>query len=183
MAAVRISLASMGSSAAWAFVSCGQTLYAVHLPDSINYNEAGRIAFAQFVISSGGWNAANATMIGVLNNDNRPGANAELTDLAGRLGMRSFRLVRLRKNIDTQPSKEPVAVAVICLFNRQVSSPELELRYQMDKNVRWAEGTGEKRAGQYRPMRPDALLWVSSAWGSGWQEVNSTNCDLSLVKV
>jgi hypothetical protein len=26
-------------------------------------------------------------------------------------------------------------------------------------------------------MRPDALLWVSSAWGSGWQEVNSTNCD------
>lgn len=122
-------------------------------------------------------------MIGVLNNDNRSGANAELTDLAGRLGMRSFRLVRLRKNIDTQPSKEPVAVAVICLFNRQVSSPELDLRYQMDKKVRWVKGTGEKRAGLYRPMRCDALLRVNSGWGAGWQEVNGPNCDLSLVKV
>jgi hypothetical protein len=165
------------------FVSSGATLYAVHIPDSINYNQPGRVAFAQFVTGSGGWNAANATMVAVLNNDNRPAADAELTDLGQRLGIRSFRLVRLRKNIDLLPTKEPQATAVVCLFNQAGNHQGIDLRYQMDKNVRWNEGHGEARSGQYRAMRDDARLGVNAAWGAGWQEVNGTNCSLSLVKL
>ncbi len=165
------------------FVSCGQTLYAVHMPDSPNYDEAGRIAFAQFVTGSGGWNAANATMIGALNNNERPGANAELTDLARRLGVGSFRLVRLRKNIDFTATRAPVAVVVLCLFDPPGTTSGIQLRYQMDKNVRWDKGKGEAQAGRYRAMRDDELLSVNPAWGSGWQQVDGTNSDISLVKV
>jgi hypothetical protein len=161
------------------FVVSGATFSAVHLPDSINYNQAGRVAFAQFVTQGAGWNAAGATMIGVLNGDNRPAAGAELTDLARRLGVASYRLVRLRKNIDVSPTKEAAAAAVLCLKKPGPGST-IELRYQMDKNVRWLAGQGEARSGQYRAMRDDARLAVNAGWGAGWQEVNGTNCDLSL---
>ena len=147
--------------------------------NSINFNEPGRIAFANFVSHANGWNAANATMIGVVNNDNRPRAGAELTDIARRLGLRSYRMVRLRKNIDFSPSKEPASVAVLCLF--KALGGGIELRYQMDKGVRWVEGRGEARAGQYRALRRDMLLWVDK--DAGWQEVSGANCDLSLVRV
>lgn len=165
------------------FVSSGATLYAVHLPDSINYNVAGRTAFAQFVTHSAGWNPATATMIAVLNGDNRPAANAELNDLAQQLGIGSYRLVRMRKNIESSPTREPLSTAVLCLFNPPGNPPGINLRYQMDKNVRWIDNGGEARAGQYRAMRGDGLLGVNPAWGAGWQEVNATNCDLSLVRV
>lgn len=163
------------------FVASGATLYAVHMPDSINYNGPGRDAFVNFVTTAPGWSAAGATMIGVLNGANRPGAPAELIAIARGLGLGSFRTVRLRKHIDRASGTEPVAAAVLCLFKPQ--SSEIELRYQMDKGVKWKEGPGEARAGQYRAMRDDARLSTNPAWGAGWQAVDSNNCDLSLTKV
>lgn len=163
------------------FVASGQTLYAVHMPDSINYNGPGRTAFVQFVTSSAGWNAANATMVGVLNGDNRPAAGGELTDIARGLGIGSFRTVRLRKNIDRSGSGEPASTAILCLF--KPTTTQIELRYQMDARVRWIEGSGEARAGQYRAMRADALLSTNPGWGAGWNAVGGDNCDLSLTHV
>jgi hypothetical protein len=163
------------------FVASGQTLYAVHMPDSINYNGPGRTAFTQFVTGAGGWNAANATMIGVLNGDNRPGAGAELADIARGLGIGSFRTVRLRKHIDRSGSGEPVAAAVLCLF--KPTTTQIELRYQMDSRVRWSEGNGEARAGQYRAMRGDSRLSTNPGWGAGWEAVGSDSCDLALTWV
>lgn len=162
------------------FVACGPTLFAIHMPDSINYNTVGRDAFVQFVGGAGGWNAGTATMIGVLNNDNRPGAQAELRSIARGLGLGTVRMVRLRRDIDIKPSLEPVAAAVLCL--RKPVSGELELRYMMDRQVRWTEGQGEARSGQYRAMRGDALLSTNPAWGAGWHPVDGTTCDLSLIR-
>lgn len=161
------------------FVVSGLNMYAIHMPDSINYNTAGRDAFVNFVTHDGGFNAAQATMIGVLNNDNRPGARAELTSIARGLGVSGYRMVRLRKNITIRQSGEPHAAAVLCLL-KPVSNA-IELRYQMDERVRWSEGTGEARSGQYRAMRGDQLLSTNPGWGAGWNEVDSTTCDLALV--
>ena len=172
------------------FVASGQTLYAIHMPDSINYNTPGRNAFVQFVGGAIG-NGNAATVIGVLNNDNRPSAAAELREIARGLGASSYRMVRLRKHIDIRPSGEPEAAAVLCMYtpNGYVQgtgmtfSSNVELRYQMDKRVRWVDGQGEARSGQYRAMRGDSRLWTNAAWGAGWNAVDSTNCDLTMGRV
>ena len=119
-------------------------------------------------------------MIGGLNNVNRPGAQAELTDIARRLGIGTYRMVRLRKNITVRASGEPAAAAVLCL-HKPVSNA-IELRYIMDERLRWSEGTGEARSGQYRAMRGDQLLSTNPGWGAGWSEVDSGTCDLKLVR-
>lgn len=161
------------------FVVSGPNMFAIHMPDSINYNTVGRDAFVNYVSTAAGFNAGQATMIGVLNNDNRPGAQAELKSIARGLGLSTFRMVRLRKNITIRQSGEPVAAAVLCLL-KPVSNA-IELRYQMDEHVRWSEGTGEARAGQYRAMRGDQLLSTNPGWGAGWNEVDGNTCDLKLV--
>lgn len=163
------------------FVSCAPALFAIHMPDSINYNVPGRDAFVDFVGHAGGFNAATATMIGVLNGDNRPGAQAELTSIARGLGLSSYRTVRLRKNITIRPSGEPASTAVLCL-HKPVSAA-IELRYMMDASARWIEGNGEARSGQYRAMRGDLLLSTNPGWGAGWHEVDSSTCDLKIVWV
>jgi hypothetical protein len=165
------------------FISCAPTIYAINFPDSASYNADGRDTFVNFVSHAANWDANKATMVGVLNNSNRPRADGELADIARRLNIKSFRTVRLRKNIDISPAtKEPAAVAV-CLFRPGGNSSEIELRYQMDKNVQWKKGPGEARSGRYRAMRDDERLWTNSAWGAGWKEVDGNSCDLSLTKV
>lgn len=160
------------------FIACNQVLYAAHMPDSINYNQPGRIAFANFVSHGANWNPAQATMVGVLNGSNRSSAKGELVDIAQRLNIRSFRTVRLRQGIEKTTGNEPLAAAVLFLFKPQ-GGGAIEMRYQMDKYVKWVQNQGEARAGQYRALRGDRRFWTSAAWGAGWNAVDSNSCDLA----
>ena len=172
------------------FLAYNKMLYAIHIPDSINYNSVARTEFGKFIgREATGMDGNQAQVVAVLNNDNRPGGPAEVAAICKDLGVPRFTMIRLRKNIPISPSsKEPAAVAVLCEFTPESYVPNvgmqfsdtLRLKYQVDSRVRWEKNRGEARIGQYRAMRDDEKLYVSGALGAGWDWVDTTSGDITV---
>jgi len=130
------------------FLAYRPALYAIHLPEGKDErNHQGRKAFVTFIrqrIPS--FQGNNARLYGVLNGDNRPGAWNELQDFCTDLGIGSFTLVRLRKNLGVEGSQQDAA-AVLCEYIPH--SSDCKLKYQKANDVKWTKGVGTPRYSFY----------------------------------
>ncbi len=105
------------------FVIYGNTLFAIHIPDTPAHFNAGRAAFVNHVTSrinhfqpwGPGYNGQNAKIIAVVNGNNRAGGHEELLNYAGDLNISDYQYIRLRDNLGPAGAGR-VSAAVICEF-------------------------------------------------------------------
>lgn len=152
------------------FVSHGGTLYSIHMPPSSDdKNDRGRRAFAQYIRDqSGKFDGATAQMVCVVNNTERSSASDESYELCRLLGMQHFTLFRAVKFIEPDGT-QPSAIAVVW---QRTKGGQLELKYRMDRDVKWLEGQGAPRGGHYGAFRDDEKLSTTT---EGWYVAGPPN--------
>jgi hypothetical protein len=146
------------------FVSSGNMLYAVHIPEnSAEKCARGGKAFADFVLleAGQGFNRDNATMITVANYTQRTTAGDESYEIARQLGMRAFTVFRPEKHIAVSSMKNPESIWVVW----QRGNAGMELCYRPTSTIQPAKGAGTPRSGDYGAYGEDERYTVDT---NGW---------------
>lgn len=171
------------------FIAHNNMLYAIHIPPNSAITESrAREQFAEYVEGQDGTikNSAVARLYGVTNRDYRQTAESDLYSICGRLGLRQFRLIRLRSTptATVQGSNRESIVkdstAVICRFANGGSPNDCTFICHPDATLKYRKLANNNRAGSYRDF-PEEDVDVDPNGLAAWTSIVNGNASMRTV--